>query len=394
MTRHQPTSFRIYCCMLLALAVGFQTNVLAQQNTSTKATVSTKLPSDPPADRNASANARAVLAFLQQLPLKKTQRLVSGQFVGWTLADCRSKLNKAVTKTERFPALVGVDYYELPSSAFHSAAIPKKSLAPSVFQPEAWSPFLIDYWRQGGLVTISLCMNNPWTGNNLFDVKGGGSLGELLDSSTAGGSNYLAQLKAIGDGLAVLNEAGVVVLLRPFPEMSHRSFWWGAKSLSKTQGVNDTQTFRELWRHLFNYLTMERGLHNLLWVFAPVPALELEPYYPGGDFVDVVGFSFYSREQISPGCLTSYNKLLKLGKPLAFTENGPGNPLPVSGDFDLDYLAWLRAVQEHMPMITYFQCWRDGWGLAANRNTRELMADPRVITRESLSIPGVTRQHP
>jgi mannan endo-1,4-beta-mannosidase len=353
--------------------------------TNDMSSVSTRLPSDPPADPNASANARAVLAFLQQLPQQKTQRLVSGQFVGWSYREHAGRLEAVVAKTGHFPALIGVDYFELPNSAHHSAAVVKKAMTASDFQPEAWGPFLTDYWNKGGLVTISLCMNNPWTGNNLYDVKGGGQLAELLDDSTPAHVAYMAQLKTIGDALAALAKAGVVVLLRPFPEMTHQSFWWGEK------GLGHTEDFQKLWKHFFNYMTKDRDLHNLLWVFAPVPMGDIAAFYPGDDFVDIAGFSCYRHAGNLETALPSYNRLATVPKPLAFTENGPGNPLPLSGDFGLDYLAWLDAVEKHMPGITYFQCWRDGWGLAANVNTRELMADPRIITRESLAIPGISR---
>lgn len=347
--------------------------------------VSTRLPSDPPADPNASANARAVLAFLQQLPQQKTQRLVSGQFVGWSYREHAGRLEAVVAKTGRFPALIGVDYFELPDSAHSSVAIVERGMTASGFQPEVWGPFLTDYWNKGGLVTISLCQNNPWTGNNLMDAKGGGQLAELLDASTPAHVAYMAQLKTIGDALAALDKAGVVVLLRPFPEMTGGWFWWGDK------GADHTEDFQKLWKHFFNYMTKDRDLHNLLWVFAPVPMGDIAAFYPGDDFVDIVGFSCYKHAGNLEDTLPSYNRLATLPKPLAFTENGPGNPLPLSGDFGGDYLAWLDAVEKHTPGITYFQCWRDGWGLAANVNTRELMADPRIITRESLAIPGITR---
>ena len=50
------------------------------------------------------------------------------------------------------------------------------------------------------------------------------------------------------------------MLFRPYHEMNSGSFWWGNKTAASYQG---------LWRIMYNYLVNTRGLHNLIFVWAP-----------------------------------------------------------------------------------------------------------------------------
>ena len=75
---------------------------------------------------------------------------------------------------------------------------------------------------------------------------------------------------------------------------------------------------------MFHYFSDTKGLHNLLWVYAPG---NLKPvfYYPGADLVDIVGVDDYHEVTI----IDQYPELASLGKPLALTEKGP--PLATAG---------------------------------------------------------------
>ena len=50
---------------------------------------------------------------------------------------------------------------------------------------------------------------------------------------------------------------------------------------------------------MFNYLTQVKGLHNILWIYspdqgAPTPSL----YYPGSNYVDIVGLDVYTDDPV------------------------------------------------------------------------------------------------
>lgn len=103
---------------------------------------------------------------------------------------------------------------------------------------------------------------------------------------------------------------GFPILFRPFHEMNGGWFWWGKTSIKPTEYV-------ELYR-----LTVERlrenGVKNLLYVFAPDTYWQ-EEYYPGDDYVDIIGVDAYE-----PGCSPYHGKKTferELKKMLQFAQN-------------------------------------------------------------------------
>ena len=111
--------------------------------------------------------------------------------------------------------------------------------------------------------------------------------------------HLLQDLAFLADHLGYLAGRGVPVLLRPYHEMNTapgRGFWWAGQ---------DPAAFRRLWRLTYDYLVHRRGLHNLVFVWAPnswegTYAREPRDYYPGGRYVDVVGVDDYSDTPAEP----------------------------------------------------------------------------------------------
>jgi mannan endo-1,4-beta-mannosidase len=153
--------------------------------------------------------------------------------------------------------------------------------------------------------------------------------------------------------------------------------WWG--------GWGQAQ-YSALWQHVYNYLTITRGLTNILWVYAPNmayrPTYPAEGYYPGDAYVDVVGLDWYSDtfpDELGRG---DYDALVALGKPIALTEVGPWYQGTNHGG-DLDNMRFLTAKKLY-PRLSYFMVWNDWAGvtvsLVGNRNAGQLMNSPLAIT--------------
>jgi hypothetical protein len=103
---------------------------------------------------------------------------------------------------------------------------------------------------------------------------------------------WRALLDALADlFLAAKDDQGKPIPLqfRPFHEFTGNWFWWGHQ--------NPADVYQSAWVEMVQYLRNDRGVHNLLLVFCPnTPSsngFSFEPYYPGDDFVDVVGFDRY-----------------------------------------------------------------------------------------------------
>ena len=88
----------------------------------------------------------------------------------------------------------------------------------------------IEYARNGGLVTISAHLYNPANPKRggLRD-KGVDTRDPALDPATRPISRWMEELDILAAGLKDLQDAGVVVLWRPFHEMNGDWFWWGGK---------------------------------------------------------------------------------------------------------------------------------------------------------------------
>jgi mannan endo-1,4-beta-mannosidase len=67
-------------------------------------------------------------------------------------------------------------------------------------------------------------------------------------------------------------------------------FWWCQKN---SQGHEDA--YIALWQRHVQLLTYGQKMNNLLWVFSAATTYDrlLKNYYPGIDFVDVVGIDVH-----------------------------------------------------------------------------------------------------
>ena len=100
-----------------------------------------------------------------------------------------------------------------------------------------------------------------------------------------------ADIELIAAELQTLEDAGVTVLWRPLHEASGGWFWWGRGD--RSDGLPAAYAEVVLWRHLFDRLTNDYGLNNLIWVWNGQSAV----WYPGDDYVDIVSYDVYDGNQ-------------------------------------------------------------------------------------------------
>ena len=319
-----------------------------------------------PSDRDASPQVCAVLDYFKGLLSRTDRRIVSGQFMGWFPVTSLASANEINIQTGHWVGLVGFDYYE--------TFVNTPKTLPETFKPPRWraiNEFAKAYWEMGGLVTISCHMTNPWDGKLAWSTQG--KFEDLLEKNTAAYARYKEQIDEVAVGLGELQKAGVVVLFRPFHEMTS-AFWWGRR---------DPKTFRKVWRHLFDTFTKEKGLHNLIWVWSPMVSDTAMSYYPGNAYVDMTGLDIYA-SNVSGG-KKIYGEMKKTGKPFAVTEFGPpGGALDNTSPRNYDYGPFAKSIQEHLPDTVFFLAWRDAWGLHRNLNAKQLLNDPLIVNRDEL----------
>jgi len=313
-------------------------------------------PADP-ADPAANPKARAVLSYFQGLSGRKEKRILSGQFSNFGNGASVRLMTEIHDKTGHWPAMIGVDYAD-----FRRGGLTFK----------APNQACLEYWNQGGLVTVSAHLYNPANPNGGGLRDKGVDLGDLLRPDTDTGRRWMQELDLLAGGLQELKDAGVVVLWRPFHEMNGGWFWWGAK---------DPDLFIKVWRHMFDYFSRTKGLDNLLWVYGPNHGENTAKYYAGDRYVDIVGLDAYT-DFVDREHIKGYAEVAALPKPFGFTEYGPHGPQNPPGDYD--YRRLLEGILKDFPKACFFKCWNAKWSLASNQNTKALLDDPVVANREDL----------
>ncbi|MGF7141079.1 glycoside hydrolase family 26 protein [Roseimarinus sediminis] len=84
--------------------------------------------------------------------------------------------------------------------------------------------------------------------------------------------------------IPVFKELGFATTFRPWHEMNGGWFWWGSATCTPEEYV-------QLYRLTVDYLR-NSGVDNLLYVWSPDTRLTME-YYPGDDYVDILGLDIY-----------------------------------------------------------------------------------------------------
>lgn len=351
-------------CALLIICIGFEGCRKEPGNQASNSSISV--------NPNANESVNAILNYLLALPSKKDMKVISGQNCchGNEIKRCYGAYVEALHEaTGYWPGMIGVDYEYT-----------------NRFTPEQLSEcntYLIDYWNKGGLITINWAPHNPWTDGGTRDqsiVK----IWELYNPGSDIYEKWHRELDRIATGLDELQKAGVVVLWRPMQEMNGNWFWWGSKS-----SPDDPQHFKQVYQDMFRYFTVEKKLNNLIWVYSVSVhcgqeyAREPSFYYPGDDWVDIVGTNVYESEGYS---ICDYEAIKALGKPVALTECGPDHA-KMDGTFDNTLM--IEAIKSHAKDIVYWTTWHD-WpdhyvSMVSNRKAKELLEDPWVITRDEIN---------
>jgi len=226
----------------------------------------------------------------------------------------------------------------------------------------------IEEWNKGAIINIMLHTCPPtqaepcgWSPGVTRQPLTDEQWRELVTDGTTLNRNWKARLDIIAPYLQQLREAGVEVLFRPLHEMNQKAFWWGGRP-----GPDGTA---RLYRITHDYLTHEKGLHNLIWVWdmQDIDRTWAE-YNPGGEYWDLLAFDVYADGYDQSWY--EYAVSIAGEKPLAI---GECSKLPTAA---------LLAAQ---PAYVFFMAWAE---LVYSDNTeeqiKELYNSERVITLDEL----------
>lgn len=307
--------------------------------------------------------------------------VIVGQHLGYDINSIESPnwtwnythtITSLVRVTGRHPALVAGQYGEGASATADGI--------------HRLNQLLIRHWNAGNLIQVEFAATNPWTGGKARDPYRT-TLQDLLLPGPPHDA-WIAEMSMAHAGLAKLRDAGVVVLWRPFGEMTYNGSnwwdaggnWWGWSEGKLTSRPQTIAGFAALWRDMYQRFA---DLDNLIWVYGAANqdyCIDVDALWPGNAYVDVAGFSMYQNDVTG----NPFPKLAAHNKPIAFTEFGLA---PRDGTTDLvERLALLKRYPQ-VKYVLHWHSWDATTGLAAivdQAHAAEYMNDAYVITRERL----------
>ncbi|MCM1165141.1 MAG: hypothetical protein NC299_05810 [Lachnospiraceae bacterium] len=95
----------------------------------------------------------------------------------------------------------------------------------------------------------------------------------------------LNDIDKIAEQLKKFDKLNIPLIFEPIPDADSGLYWWGS----------DAESYKKLWTLAFDRLCLYHGLRNLIWVWNGSNI----DYYPGNQFVDIMGQSFYERSKAS-----------------------------------------------------------------------------------------------
>jgi mannan endo-1,4-beta-mannosidase len=331
------------------------------------------------ANPNATPRTVDVLRYLTNLKSSTSNKLLSGQHISHSGGDASTNYQTFIEglnrQTRKYVSMIGTGMTDTNLSGTVTT--------------------LTNFWNAGGLVQVDAHFSNPWIADDSWvnsPTAAKPNLLELIPGETAFNpivyARWKAQIDNTASALKQLQDRGVTVLWRPLHEMNGNWFWWGNDATLPT----NTAPYIKLWQNLFNYYTQTWGLNNLLWVYSVSPSWDnsVTSFYPGNNFVDIVGMDIYS-DTLAPFRASDYTDLRNLGKPMAMTESGPSTK---NGTWDTQTIA--NAIRSYYPEFAYFLQWHSwkNWdgsvakvALVDNKRTSGLLGDSWVVTRDEVRIP-------
>ena len=241
-------------------------------------------------------------------------------------------------------------------------------------------------WKKGGIPQINWHWKDPMHEVEAFYTQSSGndpytdfSIGKAYDEATGKWKTDSDEYKAImrdmnmiADSLLTLQKEGVAVLWRPLHEASGKWFWWG------TDGAKPCVA---LYKLMFDTFVNKKGLHNLIWVWTTDEATDALDWYPGDEYVDVVGrdYYYYPRESNHSSLVGSFETVKEMfgGKKIVtLSENGS---VPYPDEMKADGANW-----------SWFMPWYGDYAMEswANDNNKEswktVMNNEYTLTLEDM----------
>ena len=236
-------------------------------------------------------------------------KIISGAMTLKSLATTTGREQNEIAwlyeKTGKKPALLGLDFMD------HAGAIqPDWINNPDIIKDA------VNWKNNHGIVAFCWHWRDPshktyefYTQKTDFDPR------TIFEPQSPEYAAMMRDMDIIAGYLKELQDNDVAVLWRPLHEASGGWFWWGS------QGA---EACKKIWQIMFDRFIKEHGLRNLIWVWTSEANSNARNWYPGDEYVDIVGLDIYDEGNHGSQMLAfeELKKLFNGRKLLAMSECG------------------------------------------------------------------------
>lgn len=304
-------------------------------------------------------------------------KTISGVQTGDMTGSLKTQLDvKAVyDKSDKYPALVGLDLlmatgHQSDESWFMSYTENSIKIAEELWK-EGGIPAFTWHWKVGKDSVF-------YTKDTNFDFTKGFLSGTTnWDTTSETYKLLVADIDKISKHFQRLQTQGIAAIWRPIHEAAGGWFWWGSKG---------AEAYKALYALVYDRMVNTNGLKNLIWVWniERDPAIGYDykalngAWYPGDEYVDIIGVDIYNSAFDYNSNVNSYNKIVsEMGtdKIIALTENGP---IVTPDNMEKDKAVW----SWWMP---WYETWDGGFvSQTSDEVWKTTMADERIITLDEM----------
>lgn len=302
---------------------------------------------------NATAETKALYQFLLS---KFNSKIISGQ--------TNSYYNNIKTISGSSPMIRGFDFQHYTQGYAYLWVNGGHTFG---WEDDGTVKQAIDWYKSTagkGIVTFQWHWHSPSGGkagtNTFYSDQTTFDVTKAVVAGTVENKLIIQDIDSIASQLKRFQKAGVPILWRPLHEAGGKWFWWGAKG---------PQACKDLFHIVFDRLTNYHHLNNLIWVWS-TPETD---WYPGNDFIDILGYDSYPGVYNYDVQKNSFDRIFTLSqgkKLIALTENGP---IPNPDDCLALDAPW-----------AYFMSWAD---LVVAQNStqhiKDVFGNPKVLTLEN-----------
>lgn len=248
--------------------------------------VAEEIPFMPPSDlvtSSASKEAKNLYEFLKD---NFGQKVISGAMANYSVGI--EEAQWMFDNTGKWPALAGFDLIN------YTTTWGLDSYAQMTANAQDW-------WENNGIVSVMWHWRDPLKqSDEFYTEKTSFDISKINDPNSDEYKAMLEDIDAIALYLKQFKDDNIPVLWRPLHEAAGGWFWWGAK------GAEPCKT---LWKLMFERMVNHHGLNNLIWVWTSDASDSALDWYPGDEYVDIIGMDIYPGERQHGSQYISFDKV-------------------------------------------------------------------------------------